>query len=135
MTEPPTGEANESAASDAPERDTCPADYVFHRFLKEESVAAHLALDKAGIPATKLVPNRAGDGKQEITMGLAERVRLLASPRASAAPESEKDWKKREWELETENRELKARLEVAREAYEAGKLSSPSPAPTLKEQP
>ncbi len=72
----------QTPASRSPETDT------WSKHLQEESVAAHEALDKANIPTTKQVLNRAGDGKQDITIGLAERVRMLAS-RSSAQTEAQ----------------------------------------------
>ena len=43
------------------------------KHLKDENTAAHHALDRDA-PKTRPVPTRDGTGKQEITIGLAERI-------------------------------------------------------------
>ncbi len=139
-------EAEALAASDATERDTRLRERL-EQLRPDAHTQGHLSVEDSyqvlaevfgHVQDAHLAISRSDLRVRGIT--IYERVEsliqrcLLASPRASAATDSEKDWKKREWELETENRELKARLEVAREAYEAGKLSSPSPAPPSKEK-
>lgn len=48
---------------------------TFVKHLKDENNAAHLALDRLDAPKTRQVPSRNFDGgKQEITIGLAERI-------------------------------------------------------------
>lgn len=50
---------------------------VYH--VHQEVNEAHVALDRIGAPKTRRVPNRAGDGEQEITLGLKDRIRSLGS--------------------------------------------------------
>lgn len=67
----------EGAASSAP-----PAAPPF-KHLIDEITAAHQALDRAGVPLTKAVRKREGEGQHDITMGLADRI---AAIRPSAPP-------------------------------------------------
>lgn len=47
---------------------------TFVKHLKDENTAAHLALDQLNAPTTKHVPTWDGAGKQDVTVGLAERI-------------------------------------------------------------
>lgn len=61
---------------------------LFVNHLKDENNAAHQALDHLGAPTTKQVTRRDGVGKQDITIGIAERIdlarRLLWNARGAA---------------------------------------------------
>jgi hypothetical protein len=50
------------------------------RHAIDECNAAHVLLDKLGAPKTKSVPNRELTGRQDITLGLVERIRSLPAP-------------------------------------------------------
>lgn len=59
------------------------AQQPLQKHIVDENTEAHRALDRLNAPKTKLVPTRDGMRKQEITMGLAERIAKL---RAVGAP-------------------------------------------------
>ena len=53
---------------------------LFWQHMQSELNEAHQALDQLGAPKTKMVPKRSGEGTQDITIGLRERLLSLPKP-------------------------------------------------------
>lgn len=75
-------------------RETTQLPHVFAKHLRDENTAAHLALDRLLAPTTTCVLNRAGDGKQDMTLGLSDRLAAVQS-RIAALEQALKLW--RDW--------------------------------------